>query len=109
MFLTTLSVILAGVVRGSKAARKRRCLATVLNSSFADNHNIYETIEQLQKDIKTLEKAVYSGSTNFNLISENINQDSYGQTLYLNRIITDNDSKYYPCTLSHITVMEVGA
>ena len=29
---------------------------------IADNHNIYETIEQLQKDIKTLERAVYSGS-----------------------------------------------
>jgi tol-pal system protein YbgF len=33
---------------------------------LADNHNIYETIEQLQKDIKTLERAVYSGSTNLN-------------------------------------------
>jgi len=32
----------------------------------ADNHNIYETIEQLQKDIKTLERAVYSGSTILN-------------------------------------------
>ena len=30
---------------------------------FADNHNIYESLEQMQKDIKTLEKAVYSGST----------------------------------------------
>jgi len=29
---------------------------------FADNHNIYETLELIQKDIKTLEKAVYSGS-----------------------------------------------
>ena len=33
---------------------------------MADNHNIYETIEQLQKDIKTLERAVYSGSTILN-------------------------------------------
>ncbi len=31
--------------------------------SFADNHNIYEIIDKLQKDIKTLEKAVYSGSS----------------------------------------------
>jgi tol-pal system protein YbgF len=31
-------------------------------SLFADNHNIYETLELIQKDIKTLEKAVYSGS-----------------------------------------------
>jgi len=29
--------------------------------SFADSHNIYEILDQLQKDIKTLEKAVYSG------------------------------------------------
>ncbi len=31
-------------------------------SAFADNHNIYETLELIQKNIKTLEKAVYSGS-----------------------------------------------
>ena len=34
----------------------------LITCSFADNHNIYEIIDQLQKDIKTLEKAVYSGS-----------------------------------------------
>ncbi len=28
--------------------------------SYADNHNIYETLELIQKDIKTLERAVYS-------------------------------------------------
>ncbi len=32
------------------------------SNSFADNHNIYEILDRLQKDIKTLEKAVYSGS-----------------------------------------------
>ena len=38
-----------------------------LNSpTLADNHNIYETLEQIQKDIQTLEKAVYSGSVNLN-------------------------------------------
>ncbi len=31
-------------------------------TTFADNHNIYEILELIQKDIKTLEKAVYSGS-----------------------------------------------
>ncbi len=31
-------------------------------NSFADSHNIYEYLEKLQKDIKTLEKAVYSES-----------------------------------------------
>ena len=29
---------------------------------FADNHNIYEVLEKIQKDIKTLERAVYSGT-----------------------------------------------
>ncbi len=31
-------------------------------SAQADNHNIYEILEQIQKDVKTLEKAVYSES-----------------------------------------------
>lgn len=48
--------------------------------SFSDNHNIYETLEQLQKDIKTLEKAVYSGSidlknSNLSNISNNNSED----------------------------------
>ena len=34
--------------------------------SYAANHNIYEILDQLQKDIKTLEKAVYSGSIELN-------------------------------------------
>ena len=34
--------------------------------SLADNHNIYETLELIQKDIKTLERAVYSGSIEVN-------------------------------------------
>ena len=37
--------------------------------AFADNHNIGEILEKIQSDIKTLEKAVYSGSINLN--SEN--------------------------------------
>tara|TARA_B100001093_G_scaffold372035_1_gene356987 strand:- start:1635 stop:2618 length:984 start_codon:yes stop_codon:yes gene_type:complete len=38
----------------------------ITQGAFADNHNIYETLEAIQKDIKTLEKAVYSGSINTN-------------------------------------------
>ena len=34
--------------------------------SYSDNHNIYGIIEKLQKDIKILEKAVYSGSLELN-------------------------------------------
>ena len=38
----------------------------LISFSLADNHNLYETLEQIQNDIKTLEKAVYSGSIKFN-------------------------------------------
>ena len=38
----------------------------LITYSYADNHNIYEILDQLQKDIKTLEKAVYSGSIELN-------------------------------------------
>ena len=44
------------------------------NNSFADNHNIYETLEIIKNDLKTLERAVYSGSIDINTPSnENIN------------------------------------
>ena len=35
-------------------------------SSLADNHNIYDSLEIIKKDLKTLEKAVYSNSNEFN-------------------------------------------
>ena len=41
-------------------------------SLFADNHNIYETLELIQKDIKTLERAVYSGSIEINNNTSNL-------------------------------------
>ena len=34
--------------------------------AYSDNHNIYETLENIQNDIKTLEKAIYSGSVDLN-------------------------------------------
>ena len=43
--------------------------------SFSDNHDFYDILKQLQNDIKTLEKAVYSGSNdsnNNNLSSLNV-------------------------------------
>ena len=52
-----------------------------INSSVADSHNIYETLEIIKNDLKTLERAVYSGSielqanTNDNLVSDS-NQNS---------------------------------
>ena len=50
------------------------------NKSFSDNHNLNEIIKLMQKDLKTLERAVYS--ENFSLNEEssdnlnNIDQNS---------------------------------
>ena len=43
-------------------------IVLVSTKSFSDDHNVMEILELIQKDIKTLEKAVYSSSTddNFN-------------------------------------------
>ena len=43
--------------------------------SFADNQGIYEILKQLQKDVKTLEKAVYSESSA--LKDENIDNSNF--------------------------------
>ena len=42
-----------------------------LSNSFGDNHNIYETLEIIKNDLKTLERAVYSGSIEINTSSSN--------------------------------------
>ena len=44
-----------------------------ISFSYADNHNIYETLENIQNDLKTLERAVYSGSIEVNKsVGENL-------------------------------------
>ena len=51
----------------------------ISNSCTADNHNIYEILDLIQKDVKTLEKAVYSGSVvsnNGNLNSSSLDENS---------------------------------
>ena len=47
----------------------------LVNYSFADNHNIYETLELIKKDIKTLEKAVYSRTSEID--NNNLNTSSF--------------------------------
>ena len=39
------------------------------NITFADNHNLNEVLELIKKDLKTLERAVYSGSINTENVS----------------------------------------
>ena len=52
----------------------------IYSSSFADSHNIYDVLELIKKDLKTLEKAVYSDSLNGNSnnasLSNNLDQNS---------------------------------
>ncbi len=43
----------------------------ISSKSYSDNHNIYEVLDLIRKDIKTLERAVYSGSLNNNLNNSN--------------------------------------
>ena len=48
-------------------------------SAIADNHNIYDTLEIIKKDLKTLERAVYSDSSEFkntNIVSSNLESNS---------------------------------
>ena len=42
-----------------------------ISHSFADNHNIYEILEIIKNDLKTLERAVYSGSIKIENTSNN--------------------------------------
>jgi hypothetical protein len=42
-------------------------------NAYSDNHNIYEILDLIKKDLKTLERAVYSGSVE---IESNTNNQS---------------------------------
>jgi len=55
--------------------------------SLADNHNIYETLDQIQKDIKTLEKAVYSGSAELNNSSNNITMSNNSEDVLTRHLL----------------------
>ncbi len=56
------------------------CLFIFTTNSFSESHNIKEILEIIQKDIKTLERAVYSSkennAENFNSTSNEINENS---------------------------------
>ena len=47
----------------------------VSTKSFSENHNVLEVLELIQKDLKTLEKAVYSGSLN-DYLNDSISSNS---------------------------------
>ena len=55
--------------------------------TLADNHNINETLEQIQKDIKTLEKAVYSGSIEFNNSSKSATMNNNSEDVLTRHLL----------------------
>ena len=61
-----------------------------LQNSFSDNHNIYETLEIIKNDLKTLERAVYSGSIDMNTPSNentNIELDSNSEDVLTRHLL----------------------
>ena len=60
------------------------------NNSFSDNHNIYETLEIIKNDLKTLERAVYSGSIEIKNSSNeqsNIEMDSNSEDVLTRHLL----------------------
>ena len=58
--------------------------------SFSDSHNIYETLEIIKNDLKTLERAVYSGSIEINTSSNeqsNIELDSNSEDVLTRHLL----------------------
>ena len=65
-------------------------LTNLFSLSFADNHNIYETLDQIQKDLKTLEKAVYSKSVELNNSGSskpNLNTNNYSEDVLTRHLL----------------------
>jgi len=61
-----------------------------LQNSFSDNHNIYETLEIIKNDLKTLERAVYSGSIEINTSSNeqsNVELDSNSEDVLTRHLL----------------------
>ena len=59
----------------------------VIFPSNADSHNVYELLEILQKDIKTLEKAVYANSANYNSNSSSSSMDQNSEEVLTRHLL----------------------
>jgi tol-pal system protein YbgF len=61
------------------------------NVVLADNHNINEVLELIQKDLKTLEKAVYSGSINTVNLSSQESSDQNSEDVLTRHLLKLSD------------------
>ena len=62
-------------------------LLSLSNVTFADNHNLNEILELIQKDLKTLEKAVYSGSINIDNSNSQKNLDNNSEDVLTRHLL----------------------
>jgi tol-pal system protein YbgF len=62
-------------------------LIFLCNGVFADNHNLNEVLELIQKDLKTLEKAVYSGSINVGISNSQNNFDENSEDVLTRHLL----------------------
>ena len=62
-------------------------LIFLCNGVSADNHNLNEVLELIQKDLKTLEKAVYSGSINVGISNSQNNFDENSEDVLTRHLL----------------------
>ena len=55
--------------------------------SYSDNHNISELLETIQKDLKTLEKAVYANSSDNDLSSSSNTMDQNSEEVLTRHLL----------------------
>jgi tol-pal system protein YbgF len=70
------------------------------NIAFADNHNLDEILKLIQKDLKTLEKAVYSGSINMENSNNQNNLDGNSEDVLTRHLLklSDIESQFQELT-----------
>ena len=59
----------------------------ISNIALADNHNFNEILDLIQKDLKTLEKAVYSGSINNTNLNNKKNFDKNSEDVLTRHLL----------------------
>ena len=57
------------------------------NIASADNHNLNEVLDLIQKDLKTLEKAVYSGAINYENLNNKKNFDENSEDVLTRHLL----------------------
>ena len=72
----------------------------IYNIALADSHNISEVLELMQKDLKTLEKAVYSGSIDTKNLNGQVSFDENSEDILTRHLLklSDIESQFQELT-----------